>query len=216
MKTNQLMTHPMGQFHVIQRTADGMFCATDLLKQWNEASLSDKRIQSYFDNNATTEFVNALITEEKLNSKKSCYLKTRGKNGGMWIHPLLFIDFAMWINPSFKVKVLKFVYDQMIKYRNDAGDAYRELGYAIGKLVNKSFMPIAMSNISKAINFCVFNANEKMMRNKEGEESKMCELWQLEHKIADLINDGFLKTYEEAISYLRKTWRNKYTPKLLQ
>jgi len=32
----------------------------------------------------------------------------------IWMHPLLFIDFAMWINPTFKVKVLKFVYDEMI------------------------------------------------------------------------------------------------------
>ena len=40
------------------------------------------------------------------------YLKTRGKyNGGTWMHPMLFIDFAMWINPSFKYDVLKFVYD---------------------------------------------------------------------------------------------------------
>lgn len=34
------------------------------------------------------------------------------------MHPLLFIDFAMWLNPAFKVKVLKFVYDELIKFRN--------------------------------------------------------------------------------------------------
>ena len=32
---------------------------------------------------------------------------------------LLFIDFAIWLNPSFKVQVLKFVYDQLIKQRHD-------------------------------------------------------------------------------------------------
>ncbi|MBC7407182.1 MAG: KilA-N domain-containing protein [Arcicella sp.] len=33
----------------------------------------------------------------------------KGVNAGTWMHPILFIDFAMWINPKFKVKVLKFV-----------------------------------------------------------------------------------------------------------
>jgi len=205
----------MGQFKVIQRTSDGMFNATELLSQWNTANCSDKRLQSYFENNSTSEFINALISEEKLNSKKSCYLTTRGKNGGTWMHPLLFIDFAMWINPTFKVKVLKFVYDQMIKYRNDAGDAYKDLGSAVGKIVGKSFMPVAMSKIGKAINYCVFNAHEDMIRNKEGEEGKMRELWQLERKVADLINEGFIPTYDKVIDYLRDVWRKRYTPQIM-
>jgi len=50
------------------------------------------------------------------------YLKSRGKNGGTWMHPILFIDFAMWINPKFKVKVLKFLHDKLIKHRIDTGD----------------------------------------------------------------------------------------------
>jgi len=132
------------------------------------------------------------------------------------MHPLLFIDFAMWINPTFKVKVLKFVYDEMIKYRNDAGDAYKELGSAVGKIVNKSFMPIAMSNISKAINYCVFNAHETMLRNKEGDENKMRDLLMMERKITDLINEGFIRTYDKVMEYLRGVWRSKYTPRIMQ
>ena len=66
------------------------------------------------------------------------------------MHPLLFIDFAMWLNPVFKVKVLKFVYDQLIKYRNEAGDAYRELGAAIHSIVPKDFMPKAMMKVGEA------------------------------------------------------------------
>lgn len=36
MKTNQIMVRPMGGFNVTQRTKDGFFNATSLLKQWNE------------------------------------------------------------------------------------------------------------------------------------------------------------------------------------
>lgn len=212
------MTRPMGQFRVIQRTADGMFNATDLLKQWNEISSVERKLDNYFASSKTQEFINTIISRENLHTPKMVYVKSKARadrGGGTWMHPLLFIDFCMYVNPSFKYDVLRFVYDQMIKYRNDAGDAYRELGYAVRKLVDKSFMPVAMSNIGKALNFCVFNANEKMMRNKEGEEDKMRELWQLEHKVADLINEGFITSYDRLIEYLRRVWCNKYTPKLL-
>lgn len=36
MKTNQIMVRPMGDFEVTQRTKDGFFNATELLKQWNK------------------------------------------------------------------------------------------------------------------------------------------------------------------------------------
>lgn len=26
----------------------------------------------------------------------------KGDNAGAWMHPILFVDFAMWINPKFK------------------------------------------------------------------------------------------------------------------
>lgn len=35
MKTNQILTRKMGDFNVNQRTSDGMFNATELIKQWN-------------------------------------------------------------------------------------------------------------------------------------------------------------------------------------
>ena len=55
--------------------------------------------------------------------------------------------FAMWINPTFKYAALKFVYDQMIKYRNEAGDAYRELGSSVQKIVPRNSMKKDMKKI---------------------------------------------------------------------
>ena len=125
MKTNNVILRPMGEFKVAQRTKDGMFNATALLKQWNEKSISERKMANYFLSEKTSDFISTIIKRENLNTPKMVYLTSRGKhNGGTWMHPMLFIDFAMWINPSFKYDVLKFVYDQMIKYRNDAGDAY--------------------------------------------------------------------------------------------
>lgn len=133
MKPNQVMLRPMGCFSVEQRTKDGMFNATALLKQWNESAGEKKEIKKFFENQNTKEFISALIEEENLNGEKSAYLTSRGKyNGGTWMHPILFVKFAMWLNPRFEVKVIKFIYDQMIAYRNEAGDAYRELSMRRG------------------------------------------------------------------------------------
>lgn len=43
----------------------------------------------------------------------------------------------MWINPSFKYDVLKFVYDEMIKFRNLAGDAYPRMCAAVYAILPK-------------------------------------------------------------------------------
>ena len=217
MKTNNVILRPMGEFKVAQRTKDGMFNATALLKQWNEKSISERKMANYFLSEKTSDFISTIIKRENLNTPKMVYLTSRGKhNGGTWMHPMLFIDFAMWINPSFKYDVLKFVYDQMIKYRNDAGDAYRKLANSVQKIVSASFMPVAMSNLSKAINHVVFGSHETMMRNKVGEESKQQELFALEAKLSDLIEDGFITSYDNLMNYLRRKWCEKYTPAILK
>lgn len=212
MKTNQEMVRNMGMFTVIQRTKDGMFNATDLLRQWNASTGERKEIFKFFENENTKQFIDALMIEEKLNTQNSAYLKTRGKNGGTWMHPILFIKFAMWLNPRFEVQVIKFVYDQMIRYRNDAGDAYRELSSAVMKIVPKDFMPKAMQKIGEALNWIIFNQHEKMLRNKHGNEKAQRELFQLEKKVADLINEGFIQSFDSLIVYLRNQWNRRNKP----
>ena len=222
MKTNQIMTRPMGNFHVEQRTKDGYFNATSFVKQWNlhtqnSGDVKKKEIKDYLDNKATKEFLSALIQEENLNGENSPYLTSRGKySGGTWMHPIMFIDFAMWLNPAFKVKVIKFVYDQMLKYRNDAGDAYRELSSAINSIVPNTFMPQAMRKVGEALNYVVFNEHEPMLRNKKGSEECMRELFELERRLAENINDGLINNFEQAISFLRKRYANKYYPKVFK
>lgn len=214
MKTNQVMVRPMGQFKVEQRTKDAFFNATALLRQWNEVTNSKKELKDYLSNKSTKELIATINEREKLNGEKSPYLSNRGKNGGTWMHPILFVDYAMWLNSAFKYDVIKFVYDQMISYRNEAGDAYKELGKAVGCIVNKSFMPSAMSLIAKGINHIVFGEHGTLIRNQHGNEEKMRELFRFEHKVADLINEGFLTNFDGVVKYLRDMWKRQHTPKM--
>lgn len=215
MKTNQLMKRKLGEFNVTQRTKDGFFNATELLKQWNCKSISERKMENYFNSEKSKEFISTIMERENLHTPKMVYVKSRasrGDNSGTWMHPMLFIDFAMWINPSFKYDVLKFVYDEMIKYRNEAGDAYNKLGSAVSKIVRKDFMPQAMQKVGEALNWIVFNEHERNIRNQYGEEKKQRELYELERKVADLINEGFIKNYDQMITYLKNVYRHKYLP----
>ena len=221
----------MGNFNVTQRTEDGMFNATELLKQWNESSGMKKEVNKYFDNPASKEFIQAIIDREIIpnslninNTQKTAitdnkalskvYTTRRGlMNGGIWMHPLLFIDFAMWINPSFKYDVLKFVYDELIKYRNEAGDAYREMSEAVAKLSKKGETAQNIAKVAEAINYIAQNYHAKMIRN-QANETQMKEYVRIEREISMLIKKGFIREFEGLMEYLRHEWRSKHQPAL--
>ena len=235
MKSNQEMVRNIENFSVTQRTSDGFFDGSELLRQWNASDgHARRRMNEFLDSPKVRDFINALADDESHRRKTVnavnqqvteadliIHVKGRmGKNGRtpdkVWMNPILFIKFAMWINPTFEVKVIRFVYDEMIKYRNDAGDAYRDLSSAIGKIVSADFMPKAMQKVAEALNWIVFGCHEKMARNKYGDESEQRELYQLEKKIADLINDGFIKNYDSLINYLRKKFQENQYPKVFR
>ena len=215
MITNQLMLRKMGNFDVIQRTSDSFFNATKLLKQWNNRPGVERKMDNYFNSEKTKEFINTIMERENLHTPKMVYVKSRasrGDNSGTWMSPMLFIDFAMYINPSFKYDVLKFVYDKMIDYRNKAGDAYKILAKNVQKLVGNNFMPPAMKHIGEAINWIIFNCHEKDLRNKFGSEEKQNELYQFEIKVATLIDEGFITSYDDLIKYLRSQYSRRNKP----
>lgn len=222
MKTNQDMIRTIGDYLVVQRTSDGYFDGMELLRQWNSKEENPKRQMSKFlEQEQTKEFIKALVEDEShvannLHGDNQVFTKIKGritKNGKtpdkVWMNPLLFIKFAMWINPTFEVKVLRFVYDEMIKYRNDAGDAYKELSSSVSKIVPKAFMRDAMKKIAEALNWIIFNNHESMIRNK-GDEEKLRNLFQLERKVSDLIEDGFITNFTDLISYLRKVYYKEH------
>lgn len=215
MKTNQTLTRQMGNFSVYQRTGDGFFNATTLLKQWNTQSGMKKEMKDYFVNHSTQEFINVIVEKENLHMGNSPYVKSRasrGVNSGTWMHPLLFIDFAMWINPAFKYDVLKFVYDQLIQYRIEAGDTYREMAAGIASISKRQDITRNITTIARAINIIVYGKHQREIRNKEAEEKSMRDLVKMQIKVTELIKEGFIKSYDSLIDYLRRIWIERNQP----
>jgi hypothetical protein len=126
MKTNQIMIREQG---FIQRTSDGYFNATELIKNWNSISNNKKQLGQYQLLNSTNEFIEQLKKEGIENPVLTG--RGKGENSGTWVHPKVFIDIAMWVSVEFKSKVIDYVIDGLIKSRHDAGDYYNEMTKAI-------------------------------------------------------------------------------------
>ena len=191
----------MGSFVVEQRTKDSMFNATSLLKQWNKANPANKKekVQLFFNNKNTKGFITTL--EDDLNGQKITHLNSRGKNGGTWMHPYLFIKFAMWLNPKFELQVIKFVHDQLIEHWHRAGDNYNVLAKAVAKLPDADYRQTAI-----ALQWLVFNTTGKDLRQNATPE-QLRQLSELEKQLAFAIDMGYINTQAQLIGEMRKLYR---------
>lgn len=122
MRTNQIMIRGEG---FIQRTNDGYFSATELVKQWNSNNSNKKQLGQYQLLNSTNDYV-AQLKKEGI-ERPIITGRGKGVNSGTWVHPKIFIDLAMWVSVEFKSKVIDYVLDGLIKSRHDAGDYYNEM-----------------------------------------------------------------------------------------
>jgi len=213
MKTSVNMMRKMGQFDVMQRTADGMFNATALSKEWNHNFPTEKRDIDNFWKTTHLDKLMAEIADNELNFKSVDFTElknvlsktTRGKyNGGTWMHPLLFIKFAQYLSPRFEYHVLKFVSDQLIEFRHEAGDNYNGLTSAVQR-----FKDINYPQLAKGLNWIVFNYHEAGIRQK-ATQSQLKQLVEVQKKLAFACDMGYIKTFDELINEMRRMYHMKY------
>lgn len=204
MKTSVTMIRKMGEFEVHQRTKDGMFNATSLLKQWNKGKRG-KEVNAFLKNSSTIEFIESLQESEELDTRNIVTVSKGGntENQGTWMHPYLFIDFAMWINPKFKVSVIKFVYDELIKQRHEAGDNYIMLSSSGVKLKGYKFTEVAI-----AMQWIVYGKTGKNLRQTATQE-QLKELNEIQLKLSFAIDMGYIKSYSQLLNEMREMYRIK-------
>ena len=223
MKTNVVMKRPMGQFEVLQRTIDGYFDGNALLNMWKSEHPTYKdTVNEFLGQKKVQMFITELEEEfgdfaqprkwvlaETQGFKSIKYIKGKNTAHGrskdqVWMHPYMFIKFAMWINPKFELQVIKFVYDELIKNRHLAGDNYNVLTAALATMPDIDYKKVAT-----AIQWIVFNRTGKNLRQQATQE-QLSEISDIESKLAYAINMGFIKSYDELIITMRKMYNDKY------
>jgi hypothetical protein len=188
MKTAQIMIRDLKGVPVRQNHKTKMFNANDLLDAYKKSKpQSKKALASFIKTKATTEYIEYLSKKAK-ESEQSKYgeialfeisdkkkdteevIKTsRGRvNGGTWMHPNLFIDFAMWLSVEFKDWVITCMSDNLLQYRDDAGESFKEVNLTLSACGNPRQYDFIQE--AKMINGIVFGKETGGQRNKATEE----------------------------------------------
>jgi len=151
MKTEVQMKRELFGMEISQKSKSEMFSATDLIKagnKWRYANgLSFFNSTDYFNKKSTKEFM-----AELQNKYGTVVIKERKRTQQTWVHPLLFIDMALEISPKLKIEVYEWLFDNLIKFRNDSGDSYKEMAAALyQRISNVREFPKIISNIALTV-----------------------------------------------------------------
>lgn len=156
MKTQVTQFRGLDGFPIRQTTKDYFFNATDLVNAYNQLNpWKEKRLDKYFELWSVWELIQAVWKDviKNSNPQDSGYLKNqqqlllpdlvdvnmkdlvmktkRWNNGWTWVHPYIFLDIAMWLSVDFKVMCYGWLYDNLIKFRDEAWDNYKLVTAAI-------------------------------------------------------------------------------------
>jgi len=150
MQTQVVMKRELFGCEIIQQSKTEFFSATELVNAGNKWRLAngfkDFNLSQYLKSSSFVEFKTEL--ENKYGNVIS---SSRGRLSNTWVHPLLFIDIALALNPKLKIEVYEWLFDNLIKFRNDSGDSYKEMSAAIYiRFANKREFP---SYIQKVANY---------------------------------------------------------------
>lgn len=191
---------------ISQKSKTEMFSATDLVKAGNKWRVSNGiepfDLSRYFQNKSTKEFLSEL--EFKFGEVK---ITGQGRGKHTWVHPYLFIDIALSISPSLKIEVYSWLFDELIKNRNESGDSYKRMcGALFIKASNKYEFPKYISKVAELIRKECNVGNDEDAWQKASQE-------QLKHRdrihdsiamLSDILNNndeavrlGILKTIRE-------------------
>ena len=130
MKTEVLVKRDLFGVTINQKSKSEFLSATDLIKAGNrhrsESGLQTTTLENYFKQEKTKEFIDELTVKYGV-----VKVSQRGRGSHTWVHPILFMDIALWISPRLKVEVYEWIKDNLLRFRNSSGDSYKLMAGAI-------------------------------------------------------------------------------------
>ena len=151
MKTEVIMKRELFGKEISQKSKSEFFSATDLVlagNQWRILhGMEFFKLTTWLAARSTKEFISELEKEYG-----NVIIRSKGKNQHTWVHPFLMIDLALSINPKLKIEVYQWLYDSLLKYRNNSGDSFKKMSGALyNNASNKAFFPKEIKEYSREI-----------------------------------------------------------------
>ncbi len=146
MKTQVILFRKLFDGEIRQQSKTGFYCMNDLFALGNKFRAKNDmpllRQNDWINYGATQSFIKEL--EVKFGKVKSA---SRGRNAVTWLHPFLFIDAALALDPKLKIEVYSWLFDELIESRNNSGDSYKKMCGAL--YVNTKSKSTFHSDISR-------------------------------------------------------------------
>jgi hypothetical protein len=151
MKTEVEMKRLLFGHEISQKSKSEFFSATDLVRAGNEWRVRNGYqpfvLPKWFMQKNVKEFISEMQGEFG-----KVKISARGRGTHTWVHPYLFIKIALALNPKLEIKVYKWLYDYLLKYRNDSGDSYKKMCGSISKnIVRKTETQSTIKETAKKI-----------------------------------------------------------------
>lgn len=201
MQTEVIMKRELFGCQISQKSKTEFFSATDLVKAGNKwrviNDMSIFNFSQYLNTQQAKDFIKSI--EEKYQIKAIC--KSGKKGTHTWVHPLLFIDIALAINPKLKIEVYEWLFDNLIKFRNDSGVSYKRMcGTLYAKTTQKTKFHDYISNIADKIKLAcnVKNdwqeATEEQLKLRDKIQDNISLLCEVLSSTDEAVRLGILKT----------------------
>lgn len=204
MKTTQIIERPFYDGVIQQDHKTGFLNTKNMVELGNQyrksMSLAPVRLDTYLKSNKTKEFIEQILEQEQittvLNSK-------RGKYGGTWMHPLLFVDFAMFVSPKFKYLAMSWLSDHLLSFRDASGESYKAMGseleknYQLGAKIG-----VIIPSIARKIKFAVGvdnwnKASEEELKKRDSIHNKIIFGSKMKVDLNDLVDLAIKETISE-------------------
>lgn len=154
MKTAVVMERKLFGGVIRQNHKTGMLNANDLHKVGNamrkNAELSPKQMGAYFMTDSADDLIKEICLVENV-GVEDVKVSKKGKFGGTWVSPVLFVDMAMWYSPQLKVQIIKWVIDGLLDARDNSGESYKRMASALKQNFSSEFSPIKMIEVANTI-----------------------------------------------------------------
>jgi hypothetical protein len=134
--------------------SDGkMYSSTDLVKVGNKwrimKDLPTFCMKTWLASKGNKEFINELSLKF---GSENVRVPAKGKGSHTMVHPLLFIDIALAINPKLKVETYEWLFQELIKSRDESDVPYKKMcGALYIRQGNKTAFPAYIQDVAEKI-----------------------------------------------------------------
>ena len=210
MKTEVVMRRFIDGCEIRQKSKTEYFSVTDMLKIINRNRvLENKTVVSfskYMSLQSTVEFLEALSADQGVPVD---VLVSSNKKSGSWAHPFVLLDIVMWSCPKLRVEIYKWIYDNLLQYRNKSGVSFKEMNIALDAAFNIGGRYWIYAQVANKIaEYCKVGFEDDRWNTATQEQLQLRDA--IQNAVITVCESGFVPADSNIEKFIETIYRNEY------